>query len=219
MGWWCLVHCKKQPFLSPGSLMGFVCLFFSFTQILAVAGVNIVTLNGRVFVYSKYLEWCVCSPILSAMTAMSYDASQTEIFDVSVFTFSMVICGLGACLVTQMWIKVFLAIRGSLSAGFVIWELWRISRDPPKKSRVADFYLWMTIFTYPQFLITWALSPDVFSCISARDEFIWETVLSLSLKSIGVLYSLSDEEFDHFVQVPDAIFRVVRGTLINMLYN
>jgi hypothetical protein len=98
--------------------------------------------------------------------------------------------------------------------------MWKVAMDPTKeKNRVGWVNLLMTTLTYPIFCLTWCLGGDVFSVISNRDEFIFETCLSLFLKTVAISYTLTEVEFDKWSEVPQAIFTVCRGVLYNIMNN
>jgi bacteriorhodopsin len=203
--------------------MGICCLLFSFSQIIATAGMNTVVLNGRTLCWSKFLDWCVSCPLLTACTAMSYDAPKSVVLNLGAYTFSFCICGLGAALVKQLWIKIVLTVQGCFVAAFVIYELWRISRNPVKPSRIADMYLYTTMITWPVFTLTWMLGPDVFFFLSQKHEYWLETCLSMLIKSVGFCYAFSEEEYltygTQIWELPGNIFSVARSVLLNMLFN
>lgn len=223
MAYVCLIH-QKHDYIGTGCLMGLVCVIFSFTQLLAVGNMNTIYLNDRVFVWGKFLEWCLATPLLCSMQLMGYEADPVTTYQLSLYSLFFCLSGLGAALITTQWIKALLILQGTLCSLIVIQGLWRESKNPHKQSSSATFYLWMTVLTWPMFLCGWCLGPDVFGFIDNRTEFIVETFLSLFLKTVGlVCFALSDEEYRKFStqvwEAPGNIFHIVRSVLINLLLN
>lgn len=219
LGFYCLVHTKQEK-LGSGSVVGFVCVVCAFCQLLGACEVNMMTVHGtHTIVYSKYLEWMLCTPLWCFLILDSYGVDAIGTAQGMIYSISFCVCGFCAALTSRFWIKIWLVIQGCFCCLVVLWILWRVAVHPPRESRVAKINLIMTSLTYPIFTLTWALGPDVFAVTSLRNEFIWESCLSLFLKTIALSYTLTTEEFNHFSEWPSAVFTVARSVLLNMLFN
>jgi bacteriorhodopsin len=110
-------------------------------------------------------------------------------------TIAFCFCGFIAALTSLLWAKIFLGMKGSLYASFVIYRLIKVLYQ--EHSKVSHINIIMTIFVWPLYVATWGMGPDVFHVISGRREWIIQSILSILLKTISVSYAfLTYEEVD-----------------------
>lgn len=209
--------------VTAGALTGLMCYISAFCQMLGACEVNAITYGGRTIVYSKYLEWSINTTLITALILEGYEGDVATQFKLSVYSFGFCLLGIGACLTHRLWLKIFFTVLGCLLSAMVIYRLLEVSRHPVRQSRIALTNLWTIIICYPMSVVTWCMSPDVFGVISARDEFIWESCLSIVVKGICVSFAFSEAEYLRFTnqmwETPDLVFRTARTVLVNLALN
>lgn len=212
MAYYCLVHNLHKE-IGPGAVTGFVCLWTAFCAGLALTNTNMMEVDGKRINYGRFLEWTINTPLLTGLLLDGYGVDPVHVYQSMVFSLSFCISGLIASLTRLVWLQVLLGVEGTVCAGVVLLHMFRVARDPVKKSRVATVNLVMTVLTWPLFVLAWGMGPDIYAVIDHKHEFVYETSLSLALKTTAVLYSLTDVEFDHLWEVPSCIFTTTRQAM------
>lgn len=217
MGYYCMVHKTNPDKLETGAVLGFIMIVCSFCQVLGACEVNTFIVHGdHLIVYSKFLEWTMCTPLWCFLIMDSYGVDPVNTAQAMLYSLSFCVDGFAAALANHLWLKIWLTCQGCLSCSIVLYILWVVAKHPPKQSRIAWSNLVLTSLTYPLMTLTWGLGPDVFGVLSHKNEFILETCISLFMKSVALSYTLSEEEFSHINEIPSAIFAVARGVLFNL---
>lgn len=210
MAYVCLVHNIEEK-IGPGAVAGFVCLWTSFMAGLSAVEANTFQYQGRTIHFARYGEWIVNSPLLVYLICEGYGMDPVHMYQTMVYSLSFCLAGFTASLTTVLWLKLLLTMEGSVCAAIVMFNLWRLSYQPKKPSRVAFVNLLMASLTWPLYIFAWGLGPDLFAIIPAREEAIYETTLSLVLKTTAVLYTLTDAEFSHVWEFPTFMFGLIRS--------
>lgn len=216
LGYYCMVHTRPEK-LSHGTVIGTICIICSFCQLLGMCEVNTFKVHGtHTIVYSKFVEWTLCTPLWCYMILDSYGLDPVAISQGMLYSLSFCIDGFGAALASHMWIKLWLTCQGCLSCLVVLHILWAVAKHPPKHSRIGWCNIISTSLCYPIMTLTWGLGPDIYGYLSHRDEMIVETCISLLMKTIAVTYTMTEEDFSQIWEIPGAVFTVARGVLFNL---
>lgn len=202
-------------------MLGLILFVCKMSSLINVCGYNAITLHdGRTLIVTKYVEWSLCSPLWSYMILDGYQCNPIDSFQGMIFSMSFCICGVGTALANLFWLKLYLCCQGILSCLIVLRLLWLVAVKPPHESRLSRMNLVMTSITYPMFLLTWGLGQDCYGVITHESEMIVTASLSIGMKSLAVLYVLTDEEYLSYAnliwEIPNNVFMVVRGVLLNI---
>lgn len=171
------------------------CFINGFVAFLVLLDMHVVQLHGRPIYYLRYVEWTLCTPLLTYEICQVASMDICETVTIVWLTIAFCFCGSIAAFTNLFWAKIILGLKGSLYASFVIYKLIKVLYQ--KQSKVSHINIIMTIIVWPLYVATWGMGPDVFHVISGRREWIIQSIFSILLKTISVSYAfLTYEEVD-----------------------
>ena len=201
MGLFCLSRykCESEIARSITFVHGVVCLINGFCVFLGLANLDRMNIRSREVSYLRYVEWTICTPLMTYEMCLASRISKWEINTILVFTIAFCICGSIAALTSYQWAKLVLGVKGSIYCIIVLYKLgYACFRGNPSDfmSRVGYYNFIVTLTLWPLYVFTWGLGPDVYSIISAHDEIYAQHMFSLILKSCAAMYSILTFNFD-----------------------
>jgi bacteriorhodopsin len=193
-----------------------VCMINSLVSFASILDLHVAVINGRTVYFLRYIEWTLCTPIMSCEMCQSAQMLTYDTIIIVILTLAFSFCGSIASLTRHFWAKTLLGFQGTAYAMIVIYKLLKYGTDNSVNNTTLDDHLLMehrinkmnimaAAFIWPMYVISWALGPDVFGIISGYTEWMIENVLSITLKTICSSYALLTY---NYVDVEDTMSRV-----------
>lgn len=171
------------------------CFINGFVAFLALINMHVMQINGRTIYYLRYVEWTLCTPLLTYEICKVASMNNHQIMIIVSLTVAFCLCGTIAALTKYFWAKIFLGLKGSVFAYIVMYKLFQVLHLG--KEQVSHINILTLILIWPMYVATWGIGPDVFDIISGRKEWIIQCALSLLLKTISASYAiLTYDEID-----------------------
>lgn len=202
-----------------GSLVGIVCWISAVCGMVGSVEKAMLTLDGtRKIIWCKYAEYAINTPMLTAIMCESWGVPPNKTLRLTSLSASYCLCGLGAILTTRLWLQIYFVLLGCVLCLFVGFCLIQVSRHPPSPSKVALINLYMMCISYPLVVLTWGMS-DIFHIMTPAQEFLYETMLMVAIKTTALLYVIGDEEYYQLSnciwELPQHVFYVARSLVYN----
>lgn len=186
--------------------------FISITSILKI---NVYHINGRDVHLLRYIEWLFCAPLLTSQICQAGNFVYIDTIIVVTLTVAFCLCGVIAAITNIFWAKVVLGVQGTVYSLIVVRNLlnhaFQQTEMASRTKTINKINIIVTTFTWPLYVLTWGLGPDVYDVISGEQEQIIETLLSVLLKSVAGLYA--------FIVYSELDIQEFGNTLVETLQN
>jgi bacteriorhodopsin len=204
LGFYCMSRVSKTENVKLKSAMlyhSITCFINGFIAFLTIIDMHITNINGRPIYYLRYLEWTLCTPLLTYEICQVSDMNIHETMAIVSFTIAFCLCGAIAAFTRFFWAKVVLGIKGSFYACIVVYKLIDVTvqrhGDISATNNLNTFNTIAITLIWPMYVATWGMGPDVFHIISGRREWIMQSIFSIVLKTLQASYAfLTYNEMD-----------------------
>jgi bacteriorhodopsin len=204
LGFYSLSRVSKTDNIQLKSAMlyhSLTCFLNGFVAFLVLINMHSIIINGRRLYYLRYVEWTLCTPLLTYEICLVSAINIHETFIIVTLTVAFCLCGTVAALTNLFWAKVFLGIKGSFCACVVMCKLVNVviqGHDGLSSTdKLNKFNILANTFIWPLYVATWGMGPDVFHLISGQQELIMQSLFSIVLKTLQASYAfLTYDEMD-----------------------
>lgn len=176
-----------------------VCLINSLISFASVLNLHIAVLGGRNVYFLRYIEWTVCTPLMTCEMCQSSQMLAYDTIVIVILTFAFSFCGSIAALTKILWAKSVLAMQGTIYALIVMYKLMKygfahteipFDEHMELERKINKMNIMLAAFIWPMYVVMWISGPDMFELVSGRTEWIVENILSIVLKSLCSSYIL-----------------------------
>jgi bacteriorhodopsin len=196
LGLFAFYNSRKESKITAGVLSGFICLFNSFCMLIYILKLKYAYVFSFRITYIRYIEWIVCNPLMIYQICLSSDVSQSESFVLCMLVMAYCICGILCSLTSRNIVKTLLTLEGCVYCVIVVFRLLQLTSKNNEKGRIAKtarVNLIMCCISYPLYVLTWGMGPEIFDVIPLHQELILESSLSLVLKTTATMYVMAEE--------------------------